>query len=129
MATHTITKAIVGAGMNLQRAYGQTVLGAVLIDGEQVADEASDFEIQLPINVSDVLSFFLVSDQDVTIETNDGTTPDDTIELVAGKPYVWDVDDYSAFLLGTDVVSIFVTNNSGATATIYCLAGVDPTPA
>lgn len=95
---------------------------------ETVADSVTDGQINVAIDVSAVKSFMLVSDQAVTVETNDGTTPDDTLTLVANEPYEWTENSEHTFLLGTDVTALFVTNASGSTATIQLEAIVDATP-
>ena len=59
---------------------------------------------------------------------SDGSTPADTITLVANLAYVWDTDSYDTFQLGTDVTAFYFTNASGSTATVYCYAVVDPSP-
>lgn len=99
-----------------------------MIDGEVVADAETDKELIASLDVSACKAFYLVSDQNVTFETNDGGTPADTIALLAGVPYVWATDDYNSFLLGTDITSVFITNGSGQSATIHMWALVDPTP-
>jgi hypothetical protein len=78
--------------------------------------------------VSACKSFYLNSDQDVTFETNNGAAPVDTIALLADIPYIWHVNSYDSFLLGTDVTAIFITNASGSTASIDCVALYDASP-
>lgn len=113
----------------------QTVSKANVVEGglvlqldEPIPDSSSDLEIELVIDVSQVQGILLVSDQDVTIETNDGSSPDDTISLKAGIPYVWYDGKYDALVFGSDVTSIFVTNASGSDARLQMLCVVDPTP-
>ena len=95
---------------------------------EAIADSVTDGQINVAVDFSAVKSFLLVSDQDVTIETNDGTTPDDTLSLLAGVPYIWNTDSYDTFLITVDITAIFVTNVSGETANILLEALVDATP-
>jgi len=128
MATHKISLAVEGSGVSRTKTIENTQGGVALIDGETVVTASTDYEINFDLDVSACKSFYLESDQNVTFETNDGTTPADTIALLANKPYVWHVDSYDAFLLGTDVTSVFITNASGSTATIYCVALFDATP-
>lgn len=128
MATHTVTLGIDGSGVRRSKNISNTQAGVALIDGETVATGETDYEINFDLDVSACKSFWLESDQDVTFETNSGAAADDTIPLKANKPYVWHTDDYNSFLLGTDVTSVFITNASGSTATIYCVALFDVTP-
>lgn len=85
-----------------------------------VPDGSVDFLIHCAVDVSMVKGFILLSSQNVTVQTNSGSAPDDEIELIAGKVYDYAVNDYNAFLLGTDVVDFLVTNASGETANVVC---------
>jgi len=128
MATHKLTLAVEGSGVSRTKDISNTQAGVALIDGETVATAETDYEINFDLDVSACKSFYLESDQNVTFETNSGSAADDTIALLANKPYVWHTDAYDSFLLGTDVTSVFITNASGSTATIYCVALFDVTP-
>lgn len=128
MATHKITLAVEGSGISRTQDISNTQAGVTLIDGETVATSETDYQIVFALDVSACKSFYLESSQDVTFETNSGAAPDDTISLRANEPYVWHVNAYDSFLLGTDVTSVFITNASGSTATIYCVALSDVTP-
>lgn len=125
MANHTLTLGVNGSGINISFDISNIQAGVSLIDGESVATAETDYELDFDLDVSLCKSFYLVSDQDVTFETNDGAAADDTIALLANKPYVWHVDAYDSFLLGTDVTSVFITNASGSAAIIYCVALFD----
>jgi len=129
MASHKIKFGIEGSGISRNKEISYTQAGVVLIDGEEVATGETDFEITFALDVSACKSFYLESDQDVTFETNSGAAADDTIALKADEPYVWHSTSYDSFLLGTDVTTnVFITNASGSTATIYCVALFDVTP-
>lgn len=95
---------------------------------ETIADGQTDKQVTLAVDVSATKMFYIVSDQDITLETNSGSTPDDTISLKAGKPYVFVDADYNSFLLGTDVTALFFTNASGSSATVECHVITDATP-
>ncbi len=100
-----------------------------------VADAATDFFVNVAIDVSALQSFFMVSDQDVTVETNDGTTPQETIALKAGDPFTWRRGgnqlagaDYPAIPFSGDVTGFYVTNASGSAAKVQIEILQDPTP-
>lgn len=93
-----------------------------------VADESTDLAINIAIDVSALKLLYLVSDYDLTIETNDGSDPDDTLTLKAGKPLVWHEDCGYSNPLGTDVTALYATNASGADATLYIKTLQDATP-
>ena len=129
MATHTVKIGIDGSGINENDDIKYTQAGVNQIDGETVATAATDFELNFDLDVSACVSFYLKSDQDVTFETNSGTIADNTIALKANVPYVWHTDSYDSFLLTVDITtSVFITNASGATATITCNALFDVPP-
>ena len=127
-ATHTITELVQTDGRLITKSTVHSSGGVAAINGEEVADSETDYEIAIAIDVSAVKSLYLVSDQDVTFETNDGSAPDNSISLKAGVPYVWHEDSYHVFLLTVDVTSIFITNASGAVATIDLEVVQDATP-
>lgn len=93
-----------------------------------VPDELTDLEVNLAIDVSQIKAVFILSDQDVTLETNSAGAPDDTIALKANKPYIWCTDDYDSCLLTVDVTDIYLTNSSGSAATVKVEVVTDSTP-
>jgi len=95
---------------------------------EAVADSETDLEITYEIDQSAMQSFYMVSDQDVTVETNDGAAPDDTFSLQANIPLVWTANSNLTNPVTTDITALFVTNASGSTANLKIRALVDPTP-
>jgi hypothetical protein len=125
MATHTLTYGVDGSGVARSVKVTNTQVGVSLLDGEPVADSTTDFEVEFALDVSACKSFYLNSDQDITLEVNDGAGAGGTIALLANIPYQWHVTSYDSFLLGTDVTAFFFTNASGSTATIDCVALYD----
>lgn len=95
---------------------------------ETVGIAATDLLINLAIDFSEIVCLFIMADQDLTIETNSGSAPDDTISLVAGKPLIWYEGSYFACPLAADVTKIYVTNASGVAATLQIEVLQDPTP-
>ncbi len=98
--------------------------------GRKIAVPAvtTDKAVDLTLDVSKIQSIYIKSDQDLTLETNSASAPDDTINLVANKPYVWYVGCYLTNLLDTDITALYVTNAGDAAAllTIECI--FDSTP-
>lgn len=115
------------AGDSIAREVTKTGSGVLSIE-ETVADSATDAEIVFSLDVSAVKAFMIVSDRDVLVQTNDGSSPDDSLSLLADEPYVWHVTSYDSFLLTQDITSIFVTNASGGIATLIIEAVFDVTP-
>lgn len=95
---------------------------------EDFAADASDLELTIAIDVSEIKAIFMVSDQDVQVETNDGAAPDDTIDLVANVPYIWTTDSYDSCLLTVDITALFLTQLAATAGTLKLECVVDPTP-
>lgn len=92
-------------------------------DGENNRDvvvvaAASNYLIAMVIDVSQLKSLFIVSDKDVTLETNSGGSPADTLTLLANVPVSWYPGCGYACPLGTDVTAIYLTNAGDADATV-----------
>jgi hypothetical protein len=89
----------------------------LLIDRD-VPDATTDLDLGGSLDVSACTFFAAIADVAMTLETNDGSAPADTIALAAGEPYVWHDSLADAFALATDVTSFFATNASGSAGTI-----------
>jgi len=101
---------------------------AALIIDEAVADSSTDYEIACTLDQSEIAGLWIESDQDVTLETNDGSAPDDTISLRANEPLVWYTNSYYTCPITADVTALFITNASGDTANVRVRALYDATP-
>lgn len=104
--------------------------GAQLLIEETIPGPSTDLEIACPIDVTALKYLMIQSTRALTIETNDGDTPDDTLAIPANKIIEWDVDQASIFPnpLGSDVTSVFVTLAGAVNAELTILAVTDPTP-
>lgn len=81
-------------------------------------------QVNIPdLDVSEIQSIRIQSDVDCTIKTNSSGSPDDTLDLVAGVPYIWNTDSYDSLLLTVDVTTIYVTNAAACTLKIEALIG------
>lgn len=127
--THRMAFSYTGSGRTTSPAQSAEATGSQeqYIE-ETVANGQTDSAIVFALDVSACKSFFAVSDKAVTLETNSGSAADNTIALAANVPYFWNVNSYDSFLLDTDVTAIYITNASGATATIKIHALTDATP-
>ena len=135
MAEHTLLYGITGSGITQSQNVSNEQVGVALLDGEPVADSATNFVVAFVLDVSTVKSFYINSDQDVLLDTNvDAPNPGvdgDAISLLANVPYLWAApggvvnDAYDTFLLTVDVTDFRFTNASGSTANIDCVALYD----
>lgn len=87
----------------------------VLLD-VSVADSVTDEQHEIAIDVSALQAIYIFSDQDITIETNDGTTPQETINVTANEPVIWETGDSALF--SGDVTDFYISNSSGDTANV-----------
>ena len=90
---------------------------------ETIANGATDALQLIAIDVTQLKAFAMVSDQAMTVKTNNSGTPQETFTLVANKPVVWQAGDAAIF--AGDVTAIYVTNASGSSATLQLMAGSD----
>lgn len=95
---------------------------------ETIADGSTNQAVAFTLDVSAVKSFYLNSSKDITFKTNSSGSPADTLALKANVPYIWHTNAYDTFLLGTDVTVLYITNASGAAATLTIEVITDPTP-
>jgi len=114
------------AGVVIGRTLTFTGTGHSGFD-ETIDADQTDVEVEWAVDVSALKLLVMVADQDVTIETNDGGSPVDTIDLIANEPHVWHTDSLYTKKLTTDVTSVFITTGAAATR-IQCEALTDATP-
>jgi len=114
---------------------GRTLPASNTLSGEAgtpleavISDNSTDKVVSWTLDVSQVAMVYILSDQDITLETNDGSTPDDTLALKAGIPYVWYTDKYDSLIFTADVSILYVTNASGEDATLQIETLYDATP-
>lgn len=89
----------------------------------------TDMEVSINIDVSELVSLFIkATNEDVTLETNDGTTPADTLNLKADQGHRWHNQEITANPLGTDVTAVFLTNAGTTDSVVSFFAGVEATP-
>ncbi len=126
---HKISYKIVFDGLKYSFEDDQDVGNENNVD-EPIPDGSTDLAVGWGnVDVSEMKGVFMVSDQDLTLKTNSSSTPDDTINLVAGKPYFWSAGLSMPNPLSTDVTGgLFVTNSSGQEANLIIRMGQDPTP-
>lgn len=96
---------------------------------ESIPDSSTDLQVTMNIDVSVLKSLYIESDQNITIETNNGTTPTDTLTLVANEPVIWTTNSVHSNPLTADITTdIFITNSSGSAANLKWRALQDATP-
>lgn len=106
----------------------QNYSGGLGLPLDETVPNSATTQLNIAIDISAVKAFCIVSSVDVTIKTNSASVPDDTLALLASKPYVWTIDSYDTFKLTADVTSIHVVVAGTEDARIQVKGVVDPTP-
>lgn len=125
--SHTLRQAVSVGGWDVSQNNVYSADSQTSVDVE-IPDSETDMLVNFALDVSQIESIFILSDQDLTLETNSGAAPDDTLSLLAGVPLVWTNDSYYANLLTTDITALYATNASGAAARLRIEAVHDATP-
>ena len=127
MSSHIIAQSFSGAGTvftasNTYTGDAETILTA------SIPSKNEYNQVNIVIDLDDVISYFILCDQDVSLKTNDYSDADNTVNLVANVPLIWNSDSYYTGLLTVTVSSMWVLNNSGTTATFKVGYLYDSTP-
>ena len=88
---------------------------------------ANDVLVALSVDVSQVKAVYILSDQNVTLETNSSGAPTNTLALIANVPYVWYTNKYDVLKFTSDITALYVTNASAAVANLTIEILTDPT--
>lgn len=102
--------------------------GSLVATDETVAIAANNFLVGVSIDVSELEAIYINSTQDLTLETNSGGSPQETIALKANVPLAWFANGYFAVPFAGDVTGFYFTNGSGVAADVTIRILQDPTP-
>lgn len=116
-----------GEGASISKKVSATG-GQEINISESVPDSSTDLQITCNVDVSALKSLYIVSDKDMTLETNSGSTPTDTLSLKAGVPIVWESNMGTTNPLTADVTALFATTGAVGAAILDFKALQDPTP-
>ncbi len=123
--THTLSLKVTTAGRNILAEIELSDDGQTSRTIE-VAQDSTDLLVNLAIDVSQIQSIYMKSDQDLTVKTNDSGAPDNTLNLLADQPYIWWSGCLFTNLLTVDITALYLTNTAAATLEIEVV--VDSTP-
>lgn len=70
----------------------------------------------------------ICSDKDVTVKTNSSGSPQETWNLKANQAFLWVENNPGSVPVAGAITAMYVTNSSGADATVKVIAGWDATP-
>jgi hypothetical protein len=126
--THTFTREWSGGtGTTPLQDTDVVSSGAEINLSESIPGASTDLLVALALDVSQIQGIYIKCDRDITLETNSGSAPGNTISLKAGKALIWSVNCGFANPLTVDVTALYVTLGSGVAATLEARFLVDPT--
>ena len=94
-----------------------------------VPSPSTNLAIAIAFALTALKSIFIYADGNLTLETNDSGTPDDTFSLAAGKVLAWNTQSLLPNPFSVDVTEMFATvAGGGNTVNLTIIALVDATP-
>lgn len=93
-----------------------------------ISSSSSDVEVTIAFEMAGLQAIVIYSDVTLTLETNDGSSADDTFTITAAKPFVWYKDSGVPNPFTADVTGFFFTNGTGGNATVNIRGVADATP-
>lgn len=121
----TLREALSVGGISIDEVIQFSEGEAVLLD-EAIPATTDDHEVALTIDISQLKVAVLYAESALKVEFNDGDAPDDTIDLVAGKPFVWS-NTYLSDHFTADITAAFATNTGDSAVDLQGIFIVDPT--
>lgn len=124
--THKVTEKVVISDRAVE-SLNELTAGSKLSIDEQIP-VATDTPLAIALDVSQARSVFILSDRDITIETNaTNAAGGNTLALKANIPYVWITNKYHSLVFTSDITIAYVTNASGGVARLEIEILFDPT--
>lgn len=102
--------------------------GAWNVITDTVPASTTDREVNCAIDASHLKALYIVCDTALTLEANDGSSPDFTLTLEAGTPLVWKSGSGITNPITADVTSFFATKAGAGDASLEIYVEQDPTP-
>jgi hypothetical protein len=129
---HTKNRSIVTIGGQLQEIPRVYKGDAGPEFRKSIPNATTNFEIDFPVILTQVVSIAIVASVDMTLKTNSSSSPVDTIALKAGIVRTYDIDSPELKFLGgvsndTDITQFFVSNASGAAGDLVISLVLDVT--
>lgn len=97
---------------------------------ESIATGQTDKLVQFVSDISTIALFVMISDQNITVETNSGSAADKSFTVLANVPVIWytGIGTTVTQFLAADVTALYITNASGSTARLQIECYEDATP-
>jgi hypothetical protein len=121
--TQTLTHSVKSDSNGVQLSASGVEVGAqeIVID-QAFAASTTDALLSIAVTVANIQAIYLLASSDLKIETNNGTSPANTINLKAGRPLVWEKSPgYFSNPLTTNVTAFYITCTAAARLRIRIL--------
>ena len=122
----SVRMVITGIGNTVDASIAVTGSGAIVID-ESIANAVTDGLIDCSFVLARLSAFYMCSDKALTIETNSSGAPQETITLVANKPFVYVPGVGLPSPFAGNVTALYASNASGSTAVLQIRVLLDVT--
>lgn len=127
MAVITFKNTVTGS-QQIQEPTPLSYSGSLAISVSETIAGSSTTQLFVPVDVSAVKGFAIMSTVAATLKTNSSGSPDNTLVLRANEMYQWHTDSYDTFKLTTDVVSMYFVVAGATAGTVTIEAVADATP-
>jgi len=94
---------------------------------ETISADSTDQLVACTLDVSQIEFLYIKASGALTLETNDGSSADDTIALVADEPVMWHKSSGVVCPLTTDVTGLYFTEGNSANVLVEMMFLEDPT--
>lgn len=95
---------------------------------EAIPENSTNLQLTFALDISACKFFSICSTVNALIETNSGSSPTNTLTLIANEPYIWAHGSLHPFLLTSDVTALFVTTGAVGVGQLTVDAIQDVTP-
>jgi len=113
--THTLNLNFVGPGNSRINSSVEKTGGSEINRSQSIAAAGTNVAVPFVCPTAAIVSFYMVSDQALTIKTNSTGASILTLTLEAGVPYIWHDTDARANPFSADITTFYATN-AGADA-------------
>ncbi len=115
---HTWTKGIKNDSGTSVIAETEIVTGTAEINLRETVTASGSLDVIVTIDKDAIQSFYIKSNVELTMETNDDGTPDQTIVLEANVAFDWKTTDLAALPITVDITKLTFTNAELTDATL-----------
>ena len=117
-----------GGGANTRFNWTESNTQAGLISvSEVIPDASTDLLVAFAVDVSEIKSIVMWCDNECTVETNSGSVADETFNLLAGVPMIWNANMLEPNPWATDVTALYITTASVGASAFEIRCVYDPT--